>query len=320
MNEHIDCKTALGLMSAAVDGELRAEKLQVFQHHISDCASCRAELDAERSTKALLKSKLRRVAAPQSLVDAIRKQTAAHSASVSVSKVAVQAAQEFPFAQTRLTAAKPNWKTSLVNFLYIDPQVQSRSNAFFAVGLATCILSMLVFAGFVHERSRGHIDGTDLQIEHNPASNIFEMTTTVYEAGLGTAPAELQTSNPQVVSNYLTKALGFRADVPSVQNFNVAGSRLAAFGCANGGEIIYRNKSSKSQVSVFVMNENDLSSKQSIPAVVMDYISENPHNFYRKTCPQGRTVTIWKWGTAIYTATTADVALDLAQITRNPNW
>jgi anti-sigma factor RsiW len=71
----MDCKESLSLMSAAVDGELREPKLSEFLEHIRICEACRAEFEAEKATKAILKNRLKRVKAPQSLVDAIKRQT-----------------------------------------------------------------------------------------------------------------------------------------------------------------------------------------------------------------------------------------------------
>lgn len=62
-------------MSAAVDGELHEPKLSEFLEHIRVCEACRAEFEAEKATKALLQSRLKRVKAPKSLVEAIKRQT-----------------------------------------------------------------------------------------------------------------------------------------------------------------------------------------------------------------------------------------------------
>jgi hypothetical protein len=52
----------------------------------------------------------------------------------------------------------------------------------------------------------------------------------------------------------------------------------------------------------------------------MQYISENGRNFYRKTCPSGNQVVVWKWGEMIYMATANNPDINLLSDISNPHW
>lgn len=319
MIESVDCQKALTLMSAAVDGELNAETRDAFLAHIAVCDDCRTEYEAEQATKAVLKSRLKRVKAPQSLVDAIRRQTGGAPDTANV-----QAFSRTPqiVLDHNSLAGQPKWKLALFRVLFIDPNLDSRSNTLFAFGLAFCIMGMLIFAGFVHERSHGAIDGTTLHIEHRAASNIFEMTTMSFAAAeTGVKSDYLQSSDAAVLTNYLGKSLSLTPFVPVVKDYKAVSVRLTAFGHTNAGEILYRHTSNpKRMLSVYVSNYADVAHESCIPETAMERITQDARAFYSNLCPNGKQVAIWKWGDALYTATADDTALDLATVIRNPNW
>lgn len=67
----MNCKKARELMSAAVDSELTSKEELGFQQHLDDCPECRSEFEEARKTKLIVKEKIVRFKAPQSLVNSI---------------------------------------------------------------------------------------------------------------------------------------------------------------------------------------------------------------------------------------------------------
>ncbi len=320
----MDCKEALKLMSAAIDGELSPQKDSEFHSHIKECDACRAEYEAERATKAILKSKLKRVKAPQSLVDAIKRQTLGAVGKEANVQLSVDFNSDKLFGGSAVRVAKSNWRQSLANTLFINPNLNSKANSVFALVLATSVLAMLVFAGFMRNRTgSGMFDKTG-DVEVATTSNIFELTNTAFAATPEKMKTmELQSGDAQVVANYLSKSVGIHAVVPVVKEHLLAAAKVSAFGTINAGEMVFQatNKNDKkSLVSVFVAHERDVRQANVMPVGVMDYISADGRNFFTTTCSNGNQVIVWKWGETIYTATTADARLNLAQAVRNPNW
>ncbi len=69
----MNCTEAQTLMSAAVDGELTLREQQSFEKHILECKSCQHEFNEAKKTKSIIKEKIVRFKAPQSLVNTILK-------------------------------------------------------------------------------------------------------------------------------------------------------------------------------------------------------------------------------------------------------
>lgn len=60
-------------MSAAVDGELTLNEKKGFEEHILTCRTCLAEFKEAQKTKSIIREKIIRFKAPQSLVNSILK-------------------------------------------------------------------------------------------------------------------------------------------------------------------------------------------------------------------------------------------------------
>ena len=71
----MNCKQAQALMSAAVDGELTPKEREGFEKHIVKCPSCLSEFKEAQKTKSLIREKIVRFKAPQSLVNSVLKLT-----------------------------------------------------------------------------------------------------------------------------------------------------------------------------------------------------------------------------------------------------
>ncbi|ARM31190.1 anti-sigma factor [Prosthecochloris sp. HL-130-GSB] len=69
------CDEALALMSAAVDGELSYEEQEAFDQHILWCLSCAREYQEAKKTKSIIREKITRFKAPQSLINSILRLT-----------------------------------------------------------------------------------------------------------------------------------------------------------------------------------------------------------------------------------------------------
>ncbi len=67
----MNCKKAQALLSAAVDGELSLKEQQEFEAHIAKCADCQREFREAQKTKNIIREKIVRFKAPQSLVNSI---------------------------------------------------------------------------------------------------------------------------------------------------------------------------------------------------------------------------------------------------------
>ncbi len=69
----MDCREYIDhYLAAQADGELDAQERAAADLHLTGCVKCRARLAEERALKALLKERLRKVAAPEALHAAIR--------------------------------------------------------------------------------------------------------------------------------------------------------------------------------------------------------------------------------------------------------
>ena len=69
----MNCTQAQNLMSAAVDGELTLKEQEGFEKHIQTCPTCFREFKEAQKTKNIIREKIIRFKAPQSLVNSILK-------------------------------------------------------------------------------------------------------------------------------------------------------------------------------------------------------------------------------------------------------
>lgn len=310
----MDCKESLSLMSAAVDGELSEPKLSEFYEHIRQCPACRAEFEAEKATKAFLKARLKRVKAPKSLVEAIKRQTIGNPSLSEYSQLSAGANAAYS------QPVSPSWHTALFsrfsNWLFINPEINQRANSFFAVGLALSVLAMLIFAGFVRTTPDTGLFDSGKMLVSSTAPNLCEMVTVSFNPQQ--ALADIYTSDAQVAANYFAKTAGIHAVIPMVKGYSLSSARLAAFGAVNACELIF--KRAKSVVAIYFLSEKDMLGQLSLPENILQYISADGRNFYTARNLQGHHVVVWKWGDIIYAATSNDSQLNLSQLITNPNW
>ncbi len=307
------CKEAQALISAAVDGELDDATMREFLIAIEKCEHCRAEYEAELQTKKLLREKLKRVKAPQSLVDAITRQTIERGkpSTTAFNTMTVQhGANESP--QQRLES----WKRAFLEAIYINPNFNSKAHPIFAVVLGTCVLAMLIFASFVREER--NVFDAPTHLAAGTQSNIFDATSRLF---IESKAPDVKTKDASVIANHIEKVLGTSPVIPVVRFFQPNSVRVAAFGSADVGEVRFvHDKDPKTIVAVYIARESDLLKNATVENDVMRYISENGRNFYRKTCPSGNQVIVWKWGEIIYMATTNNPDINLLSSISNPYW
>jgi hypothetical protein len=311
----VNCKEVESLITAAVDGELDAVLMADFLDSLKNCQECLAAYEAELSTKQFLQARLKKVKAPQSLVDAIKRQTIGNPKSSSLQFNAVANS----FTQSPPSIAIPKWKQTLYALLYINPNLNSRSTPIFAMALSVSILAMIVFAVFMRERNNCLVDDAALKAEFAEQSNIFEMTVLAFQKP--NDATDIKTADVQVIANHISKCLGIHAAVPLMKDFKVSSTRLAALGEMNVDEIRFtHNVNPKVQVAVYLFKACDASTLHYISPEVMNYISVDGRNFFEKTCPNGNQVVIWQWGETIYAATTDANQIQLAKTISNPHW
>lgn len=311
------CKEAKALISAAVDGELDDKAMVEFLSAISQCEECRKEYETELHTKNLLRQRLKKVKAPQSLVDAITRQTIGKDdaspmqfSSQVVSQISVLSHQ--PDILSRL-------KRSVLESLYINPNLNSKTHPIFAVSLGICVLAMLVFAGFMRHREGALIDEVaSTQPSTLAQSNIFDLTQRIFQES---SVADIESQDATVISNHIAEKIGSSIVVPTVREFHIHSARLTALGSANATEVRFQhNRNAKMELAVYIAKESDVLKSATLSPEVVSYISENGKNFYQKSCPSGTSVVIWKWGEMIYTATANTDRINLAQAISNPYW
>ncbi|NTV44940.1 MAG: hypothetical protein HGB11_00055 [Chlorobiales bacterium] len=319
----MNCKEALTLISAAVDQELKGSKLNEFNEHVSACVSCRAEFEAEKATKNLLKSKLKRVKAPQNLIDAIRRQTletpvpnVQQFAITNESNVLIKHATSIASGHMAVAQHLPKWKLKLADWLFMEPS-QNNVNSAFAFGLAASVLAMLVFTGFMRSQQVSFMDGEALPVERD-ASNIVEMTVNAFESAK--AKPNLKSFDPQNASLYLSKAINCPVIVPVADGFTVQSFHVTHFGTINAGEIQYVHKKfPNTRFSIFVMNLEDLSKTEYMPTKVDDSLLPEGQKFYEENYPVDKQVVVWKWGSAVYTAIANNEKIDLLKAIKKSN-
>lgn len=318
----MNCKEALTLISAAVDQELSGSKLKEFNEHISICVSCNAEYEAEKATKNLLKSKLKRVKAPQNLIDAIRKQTLeTHVPNVqqfsiaNESNVLIKQATSLACGHAAVAQHLPKWKLVLADLLFMEPS-QNRVNSAFAFGLAASILAMLVFTGFMRSQQVSFMDGEAVPVDRD-ASNIVEMTVDAFESA---KPMANKVADPQSASLFLSKAINSPVIVPIADGFAVQSFQVTRFGEINAGELRYVSKKSPYlRFSIYVMNLEELSKTEYMPTKVDDSLLPDGQKFYHESFPVDKQVVVWKWGTTVYTAVANTEKIDLLKAIKNSN-
>lgn len=307
------CKEAQALITAAVDGELDDATMREFLIAIEKCEHCRAEYEAELQTKKLLREKLKRVKAPQSLVDAIARQTIERgkpSTTQFNAMSAPQSAAELPKQNWE------SWKRALLEAIYINPNSNGKAHPIFAMALGTCVLAMLIFASFA--RQNGNVFDVESRLEANAQSNIFDATSRLF---VESEYPDIKTKDASVIANHIEKVFGAPPVIPVVRFFQPNSARVAAFGSAHVGEVRFvHDKDPKTIVAIYIARENDVLKNATIERDVMKYISENGRNFYRETCPSGNQVVVWKWGEMIYTATTNNPNINLLSVISNPHW
>lgn len=71
----MNCEDAANLMCAAVDEELNEQEQHDFFEHLAHCPACAREFDEYRQTKMLVRERIVRIKAPQSLIDSIMQMT-----------------------------------------------------------------------------------------------------------------------------------------------------------------------------------------------------------------------------------------------------
>ncbi|MBM3421968.1 MAG: zf-HC2 domain-containing protein [Chlorobi bacterium] len=67
----MNCNKTRVLMSCALDCELSAREEEEFLKHLAECPECAAEFTEAKKTKMIIREKIVRVKAPQSLVESI---------------------------------------------------------------------------------------------------------------------------------------------------------------------------------------------------------------------------------------------------------
>ncbi len=71
----MNCNEACVLISAAVDGELSFVEEKQFFLHLSECKECTAEYDDAQRTKLIIRERVIRFKAPQTLINSITQLT-----------------------------------------------------------------------------------------------------------------------------------------------------------------------------------------------------------------------------------------------------
>jgi anti-sigma factor (TIGR02949 family) len=313
----VNCNEVRALITAAVDGELDDATRQAFLNAIDACPDCRAEYEAELATKLLLRSRLKKVKAPQSLVDAIKRQTIGNTEKVSSSKFSATDIQENMQSFGQTTTAL-HLRRRLTEYLFINPNLNSRVNPIFAMTLATIVLAMLVFTGFMRSRHSSLIDG-DAKVEFAEHSNLSDLTAQAFH--VPTDGNDLRTKDATVAGNHAAHVLGFTPVIPKLAGFSITLARPAAMQTINAAEIRFTHTANpKVQAAVYVMKEEDIAKAQCLTPEAMTYISADGRNFYETVCPNGNQVVVWKWGETIYAATVSSPQIALAKSIANPHW
>ncbi|MCS6988432.1 MAG: zf-HC2 domain-containing protein [Chloroherpetonaceae bacterium] len=308
------CKEVQALITAAVDGELDEKTMKEFFAALDKCEHCRAEYEAELQTKRLIRQKIKKIKAPQSLVDAITRQTIGKTDSSNAPFDAAVAVQADMAESQRQTLG--SWKQALLEAIYVNPSAQSRSHTIFAAGLAISILAMLIFAGFVRQRQNAF--DAEMQIEASAKSNIFDIASQMFREP---QTPDIKSKDASVIANHIREIFGVPVVIPTVRMFHPSSARVGAFGNVNVGEVRFvHDKDPKTVVAVYIARESEALKNATIEEEIMRYISENGRNFYRKTCPSGSQVVVWKWGEMIYAATTNNAEVNLLAAISNPHW
>ncbi len=309
------CKEAQALITAAVDGELDETTMREFLAAIERCEHCRAEYEAELQTKKLLREKLKRVKAPQSLVDAIIRQTIEKGNSSVTSFNAMSSPIRVAEEPSKRSIVE-SWKRALAEAIYINPSFNSKAHPIFALALGTCVLAMLIFAGFMREKQ--NVFDVQPHLEVGAQSNIFDITTRLFAQS---QPPDIKTTDANVIANHIQKVFGISPVIPVVHLFHPSSVRITAFGSADIGEVRFvHDKDPKTVVAVYIARESDVLKNATVTNDVIQYISENGRNFYHQTCPSGTPVVVWKWGEIIYMATTNNPDINLLSSISNPYW
>ncbi|ACF13727.1 hypothetical protein Ctha_1264 [Chloroherpeton thalassium ATCC 35110] len=311
----MECKEALTLISAAVDGELGGAKLKEFEIHLQECEVCRNEYEAEKATKNILKQKLKKVKAPPSLVDAIRRQTMGNvpsnvqefSGGFREQELVVPHASCFAAPSLAISS---NFGARLKHLLFISPE-DSKINTFFAFTLALCVLAMLVFTGFVRHQQSAFQDSAFSQREiETSKKSLNQLTGAAFERTLQTDAAPVTDYHSTV--RFLTNATNTDAVLPLANGFFPHTVSSFMLGNIPAVEIkYYRKENPESTLSIFAMNAEDIQGSQFLPESIFQKISHDETAFVPSFSETGRKTVVWKWGNTIYSAISNESALDM---------
>jgi len=317
----VECKEALTLISAAVDGELGGAKLKEFERHLQECENCRGEYEAEKATKNILKMKLKKVKAPPSLVDAIRRQTLGNVAP-SVQEFSCMQDQARLMQQSSYEAVSSLMSSSsiserLKHLLFITSE-NSRMNTFFAFTLATSVLAMLVFTGFMKHRQSVFQESVFQQYETEFSKvSLNQLTGSAFES-------TLQVQTIPVVDYHSTVGLlktTIHSDVvlPLVDGFFPHTAKTAILGGLPAGEIKYYKKGEPATtLSIFTMSAQDIQTSHVLPSDVFEKIASDEAAFVSSFSETGRKTVIWKWGNTVYSAVSNQSDLEMNGLFGNP--
>ncbi len=221
------CQDISELITAVLDGELRADERPILDDHLRECAQCRNELELHSMAKRVVQQRLKRVTTPPEVAAAIwdnLNHPPAREPLVSIKNL-------LPFRITR----KP-----LIAF----------------AGVVALILVAVIYRPHPPQPAREAYTGPS-------EADIIQQTYTNYDHALaGTLTPQVKSRNPEDVKEFLAQRASFSVSVPKMKQYNLMGGSVSKFLQAPVAHVMY--KKGESMIYMYqvkladVLNENNV--------------------------------------------------------------
>jgi anti-sigma factor RsiW len=200
----VECKDIQDLITAEIDGELAVEYKSPLQEHLRDCPKCKADFELERSTKAFLQRRLKRVETPLFIRQQIRSDLAARAA-----------------GQSRVST----WFRGLLS----SPSPRT----LLAFGLTLGVIVILLMLTPRKPR-HSHTQPDDANIIHQTFNNFDGILN-------GKISPQVSSDDPAVLKNYFASRVSFNVNCPKHKDYKLLGGVCSHYNDEPVANVVYKN-------------------------------------------------------------------------------
>ena len=249
----MECSEVLENISATIDRQIEETLESTVRQHLQVCPQCRNEFELEQITKNIVREKVLRVKAPDTLVSRISRQIAPEEMNV---------------------AGKAGWFDNILQF----------SNWKTAVGVGIAMAAIILFTLIPPKSHHSHAQPNDASIIHQTYNNFDGVLS-------GRMTPEESTNDPAAVNAYFAQSANFKVNVPRMKHCKLLGGLssqyknecLAHVVYKHGDDVIYIYQADLSSV----MTDGILN----LPPAARDELERT--GWYVESHPSNCTLAIW---------------------------